>query len=79
MALLWSFGHGLLLLAFLALSGGPVGVFIVARIDPDLTRERAVSVIGASVAFGVLLVVLSVALKRYVLRKGGVVVVSSRV
>ena len=59
-------------LVFLALIGGTIAVLLVARIDPDVTRERALSAIEASVACGVLFLLVSFALKRYAMRKGGV-------
>jgi len=72
LALLWSFGHGLLVLVFLAIIGGPLAIFLITRIDPDITRERAITAFEASLAAGVLFLVISVALKRYAMKRGGI-------
>ncbi len=72
LALLWSLGQGLFAFGFIAVIGAPIDVAILTCIDPDLTRERALSAIQVSVAMGVLILVVSFALKRYAIRKAGI-------
>jgi hypothetical protein len=71
LALFWSIGQGFLVLAFFSVTAGLVGL-IIPRIDPDVLRERAISALEASLACGVLFLVISVVLKRYAMKKGGI-------